>query len=52
MADRGVITTITCKNEEDMRTILQKNGSHPNEKEPSIVQLMATKPKPADRIFG
>ena len=45
MVELGVITTITCKDEEEMRAILQKNNSHPNEQEPTIVQLMATKGK-------
>jgi hypothetical protein len=41
--ERGIITVIACENEEDMRARLQKNGSNPNEKEPTIVQLMAVK---------
>jgi hypothetical protein len=43
MVDLGVITVIACKNEEDMRAKLEKNGSHPNEQEPTMVQLKAIK---------
>jgi len=45
MADLGVITKTNCKSEDDMKAILQKNNSRINEKEPSIIQLMATKRK-------
>lgn len=45
MSDLGVIITIPCKNEKEMLAILALNGSHRNEREPSIVELMATKQK-------
>jgi len=43
MVDLGVITVIACENEKDMRAKLQENGSHPNEQEPTMIELMAVK---------
>lgn len=40
MIKRGVINAIRCTNEEDMRAKLKKNGSHPNEKQATLIQLM------------
>jgi hypothetical protein len=45
MSDLGVITTIECKSEQEMKDILEKDNSHRNEKEPKITQLMAVKHK-------
>lgn len=43
MVDRGIISPIPCKNEEEMRAILEKNGSHENKQKPTIIQLLAIK---------
>lgn len=41
----GVVATVECKNEEEMRSILKENNSHGNEQESTILQLMDTKKK-------
>jgi hypothetical protein len=45
MVELGVVATTECKNEEEMLSILEKNNSHGNEQEPTVLQLMDTKKK-------
>jgi hypothetical protein len=45
MSDLGVVTTIECESEQELKDILKKNNSHGNEEEPKITQLIAVKRK-------
>lgn len=41
MVDLNIIVPVSCKNEEEMKARLLKNGSHENPQEPTILQLLA-----------